>query len=122
MENIKLSTKHGLNATIPVCYFCNEPKNEIILAGRLTNDVEAPKNAVWNMEPCNKCKGYMEMGVILISVKNGEYGENPYRTGGWVVVKDEAVVNIFGKNTPALKYRTAFVEDEAWDKIGLPRK
>lgn len=121
MANIKLSKKYGLNAAIPVCYFCNEPKNELIIPGLLKGDVEAPKNAVWNMEPCDKCKEYMNMGVILISVKNGESGKNPYRTGGWAVVKDEAVAGIFGENTPALKYRVAFIEDEAWDKIGLPR-
>lgn len=122
MSNIKVSQKYGVNPAIPICFFCNEPKNEIILAGRLPGDEEAPKNVVWDMEPCDKCKGYMEQGVLLISVKNGEKGNNPYRTGGWVVVKDEAVANIFGKDTAALKYRMAFIEDEAWDKIGLPRK
>ena len=122
MKNIKLSKKHGLNAVISVCYFCNEPKNEIIIAGRLPNDDEAPKYAIWNMEPCDKCKGYMEQGIILISVKNGERGNNPYRTGGWVVINEDAAKQIFGDNCQAIKSRIAFVDDEAWDKIGLPRE
>lgn len=119
---IRLSKKHGVNPAIPVCYLCGEDKNEIILAGRLPNDEEAPRKAVWDNKPCDKCKEYMKAGVILISVKDGDGGSNPYRTGGWCVVKDEAVKNIFDEDTPAIKSRVAFIEDTAWDTIGLPRK
>ena len=42
-KSIRLSKEHGVNPAIPICYFCGEEKNEIVLAGRLPQDVEAPK-------------------------------------------------------------------------------
>lgn len=119
MTNIRLSKKYGLNASIPVCFFCGKEKNEIVLPGMLKGDVEAPMHAVWNTEPCDECRSYMEQGIILISVKDGTDKKNPYRTGGWVVIKEDAARNIFGDGV--VESRMAFVEDEAWDKIGLPR-
>jgi len=117
-NSIKLSEKHGVNPMIPTCFYCNKEKNEIILFGKLPYDEKAPMTGVINMEPCDECKGYMEMGIILVSVRNGEPHDNPYRTGGWVVMKEEAAKQIFntlGKN------RFVFVEDEAWDQLQLPR-
>lgn len=68
-KDIKISPKFGLNPTIPKCFYCGEDKNELIIVGRLPDDQEAPKNAVWDKEPCDKCKGFMDVGIILISTK-----------------------------------------------------
>ena len=65
--NIRLSEQHGVNPSVGKCFFCNEDK-EVVLLGRLPGDQEAPRSAVYNKEPCEKCKGYMELGVVLISV------------------------------------------------------
>jgi hypothetical protein len=69
----------------------------------------------------------MEMGVILISVdeKKSEDQKNPYRTGGWCVVKEEAIRRAV--TSPELledvmKKRVAFLPDDVWDMLGLPRK
>lgn len=138
MPEIRLSEKHGVDPAIPLCYFCHEPKNEVILAGRLRNDREAPRNTVWNMEPCDKCKEYMAKGILLISIRDGEKqpepGEvpNPYRTGGWLVVKEEAVERLFKATlkdadfeklfSMAKKKRVCFIHDTVWDKVlNLPR-
>jgi hypothetical protein len=64
--------------------------------------------------------------VILISVRettDPEEQKNPYRTGGWVVVKEEAVERIFDPASAkaVLKRRMAFVTDETWDQLGIPR-
>ena len=32
---IKLSPKHGLNPTIPVCFWCGEERNEVALLGHI---------------------------------------------------------------------------------------
>lgn len=119
-RRILLSKKHGVNPTIPLCFYCNAPKNEIILTGHLPNDTEAPKNVVWDKVPCDKCQAWMEQGIILISVRDGETSDNPYRTGGWTVIKEEAFRRIFKDCDDVLKKRVAFVPDEAWNKIGLP--
>jgi hypothetical protein len=114
-DGIVLSEKYGVNPTIPICFFCGEPKNELILMGKLKGDVEAPKNICINKEPCDQCKEYMEKGVMLVSVKDNTDRENPYRTGNIAVITVEAAEKIFG-----IKGRFAFIEDSAWLKVGLP--
>lgn len=101
--SIKLSEKYGVNPTIPVCFFCGEPKNEIALLGKITgkhthDEVEAPKNLVLDYEPCDKCKEHWSKGVAIIEVTKNDLGR-PYiaqdaqPTGRIVVVKPEVVVN-----------------------------
>jgi hypothetical protein len=124
MASIRLSQKYGVNPAIPLCFYCNEPKNEIILAGAFGGK-EAPRNAVWDRVPCDKCQEWMKQGILFISTKDGESGDNPYRTGGWCVIKEEAVKG-FVTNPDVLnsilKARVAFIEDKTWDAIGLPRE
>jgi hypothetical protein len=120
---IRLSRKYGVNPAVPKCFFCNRDKKEIILFGRMKDDVEAPHGKVIDKEPCAECKKWMEQGIILISVRDGEEGDNPYRTGRWVVVKDEAIKRF---NPPefveeVLKKRIAFVPDQVWTMLGLPK-
>lgn len=126
-DEIRLSRKHGVNPSLGVCWFCQQESGEIILPGHLPGDAEAPRKGVWHKLPCPKCVDLMAQGVILISVKATdilEEQQNPYRTGGWCVVKDEAI-----KRWPLdqemkdamLKHRVAWLEDEMWDHIGLPR-
>lgn len=125
-KGIYLSPKHGVNPAIPLCYFCQQPKNEVILPGRMKGDAEAPKNAVWDMEPCDECRGHMQKGILLMSFDptRTEDQRNPYRTGGWIVIKEEAFTRIFDGDAAAhaLKLRWTFMDDETWDAVGLPRE
>lgn len=102
------------------CYLCNKPK-EILLDRRLKNSL--PQSAVYNKEPCDECKKYMEMGIIFIGVKDGEQDKNnPYRTGEWCVLKDDAVKNMPMEKelkTSILKMRVAFVEQEVLKRFGI---
>jgi hypothetical protein len=121
--SIILSQKFGVNPSMSQCYFCGEVK-EIVLTGKLPQDKEAPREAVWNEEPCKNCAEYMKRGVILISVREGEEGRNPYRTGGWVVVTDDYIRRAL--QPPAvveevLKKRMCFVLDNTWKLLGLPK-
>ena len=45
-KGIQVSPKHGLNPTIPVCFWCGKERGEVALLGRLPGDAEAPKNVV----------------------------------------------------------------------------
>ena len=145
MSGITLSPKHGLNPAVPKCYYCLQDKNEVVIPGRIDRrvpnrhgidkrevDIEAPRGAVWDMRPCDKCAALMQQGVILISIRDTEEPPppdekiiwNPYRTGGRAVVKDEAIPRIFHPPTLAehiLKHRYAFIADSAWVVLGLPR-
>jgi hypothetical protein len=123
-KSIRLSQKHGVNPSLMTCFVCGEAKS-IALLGQLKGDTEAPHQACYDKEPCDKCKEYMKQGIILISVRDGEENQNPYRTGGWAVIKDEAVKRIIQPPElvdNVLKKRMAFVPDSAWDMIGLPRE
>lgn len=126
MGDIRLSAKHGINPSLEQCFVCGEAKG-VVLFGRLPQDQEAPKQVCLDQEPCPKCKGYMAQGVILISVrepKDPEEHKNPYRTGGWCVVREDMIRRVF--TGPAveqvLRKRVAFMPDAAWDLIGLPRE
>jgi hypothetical protein len=123
---VYLDQEHGLNPGIELCFFCNKDKG-IILFGSALRGQEAPRQAVYNHEPCDSCANLMKQGVILISVdekKSAGDMQNPWRTGGWVVVKDEYIKRVF--NPPelvadVLNRRIAFMPDETWDLLQLPR-
>ena len=103
------------------CYFCNEP-SEILLDRRMRNTL--PRNVgVMNMRPCTKCEDLMKQGILLISIKNDTQGPNPYRTGGWVIIKQEAIERMLDGHFLkfALEHRFMFINDEVWDAMGLPR-
>jgi len=123
MPDIKLSPKFGVNPSIERCFYCGADKG-LILFGRLRGDVEAPKAAAFNYEPCNDCAQYMQQGVILISVTDASTNDqDACRTGGWVVVTDAFIRRVVPPDmqTHILKRRMAFVPDETWDLFGLPR-
>ena len=127
MSSIRLSPKHGVNPSMSRCYMCGGPKNELILAGRLRgpNDKEAPRSAVWNMEPCDQCAHYMKIGVILISIRDGEpQTRDPYRTGKFAVVTEDFCKRVFTEpsQTDVLTKRMAFIEDGVWSMLGLPEE
>jgi hypothetical protein len=125
-NSIRLSERHGVNPTIPMCFFCGQQKNEIVLMGKLKGDAEAPKGVVFDQTPCDKCREYMAQGVILISVdeKKSDDNRNPWRTGGWVVVKTKAIDHFpmtDEQKQELLRKRVAFISDPIWDLLGLPR-
>lgn len=123
---MRISHKHGVNPSLSQCFYCGGDKNEVVLAGLMKGDREAPRKAVWSMEPCDQCAHFMKEGVILIEVDEAKSTDrqNPHRAGAWVVIKDEAIKRIV--TTPELaedilRKRVAFLPTEVWDAIGLPR-
>lgn len=137
MGSITLDPEHGVNPGIEQCFVCGGDKG-LVLFGKLnakqraafaeaglSSGGKAPIKVCLDAEPCQECQAHMEAGVVLISVPADEPdGANPRRTGGWVVVRDEYVQRVIG--TPALveailERRLAFVPDDTWDQLGLPR-
>jgi len=132
------------------CFFCQ--KEDKILLDRTLRDSLPRDCGVIDLDPCTECAGYMKQGILLISVRVGEmeavakdqesYKEsydrastyerkrlrpfipNPYRTGGWCVVKEDAVKRFVQPSetlTEILRCRWSFVDDQTWEKLGLPR-
>jgi len=121
--SIRLHRKHGLAPTIPICFFCGKEKNEVALLGAAwKGEEEPPMNMCIDHNPCDECAEYMKQGIILVSVRNGSDHKDPHRTGGWAVIKEEAFVRFAGEDHPAFQSRFCFIEDHAWDMLGLPRK
>jgi hypothetical protein len=136
--SIRLDPKHGLNPSLMLCFFCQEPSGVALLGasggkvskalGMPHDDGQAPRQATYDMVPCAKCKELMGQGVILISVdeSKSEDRSNPYRTGVWCVVKDDFLKRTMNEQAKELleqilRLRVAFLPDDAWDKLGLPR-
>jgi hypothetical protein len=72
---ISVSEKHGVNPSIPICFYCGEGKNEVALLGKLKGDVEAPHYCLLDMEPCDLCKERRESGIHLIIVSGDQTDE-----------------------------------------------
>lgn len=104
------------------CFYCGEAKD--ILIDKFLRK-KLPMLAVYDREPCDKCKALMAQGVMLISVAKNASGNNPPRTGCMAVVTDDAIRNFVRPASLAesmIKSRVAFVPDDAWDMLGLPRE
>ena len=78
-DSILLSPKHGVNPSITHCEICGKEMG-IALLGKLKDDAEAPRDVALGL--CDDCQKVMDAkGVIVIEVRDGETGNNPYRTG-----------------------------------------
>lgn len=65
---IRVSDEHGVNPSIPLCFYCGDAKNEVVLLGRLPQDAEAPRHCLIDMEPCDTCKERRKTHINLIVV------------------------------------------------------
>jgi hypothetical protein len=163
-------SEQGPAIALTKCFYCQE-SNEILLQtrniGHKDARIERMHGHVINMRPCPTCEGYMQQGIILITIDSGKstpgwhkppadcprcngsgrtdqfnsrkcetcggdgkgyhsHIPNPWRTGGWWVVREEAVKRILGPHKSAqsslqqaLKYRWLFIEHEAAEKLGF---
>lgn len=116
MSAIILHEKYGLNTTIPQCFICGKPKNEIVMLGAAYKE-EAPMHMCIDKVPCDECKKLTEQGILLVVVKDNTDHDNPYRTGQIVVIKEEAFKKIFNEKIPL--QRIAFVEETVFEKTGM---
>ena len=109
-DGILLSPKHGLNPSLDTCFWCGKSKG-VALLGRIKksgdDDVEAPKELVMSLEPCDDCKKKFALGVHLIEVdddgarfNNNEVfaikdtdGRCHWPTGRYAVIKPEVMKN-----------------------------
>lgn len=127
------------------CFFCNEG-NEIVLDKRFHKTIPDDCGVI-SMHPCSKCKDLMKQGIIVITVRDGEealvqdalrehqkrhvtdddnrpFIPNPYRTGGWFVIRDHVfevgqLVNNEEISKLILRRRWTFLEDAVAKAIGL---
>ena len=133
-SSIILHPKYGVNPTMTQCFYCGKDDKILLIGNKVKKWIEAGlcdldgamhrSVGVVDMEPCQNCKEYMKAGIILISVKDGSSQENPFRTGGFAVIKESAIFNFLGEGElyhQVIKHRFCFVEDKIWNNSGLPK-
>lgn len=127
-KGIEISPKHGLNPTIPVCFWCGKDKNEIAILGRIRekdkndrpvrgSDVEAPRKMVLDYEPCDECLALWGQGVAVLEVQETpvqpgqpEIQKGLYPTGRFAVITVEGANNVFPDYAPWEKGKRVFVD------------
>ena len=116
-KSVTLSPKYGVNPCIPVCFYCGEQKNEIVMLGRIGGkaDLEAPKSAVLDYEPCEECQKKFAQGVLLIEVTDypivqGQpaISQKAYPTGRYSVVRPEALNGDYKAGSSALVHKETY--------------
>ena len=124
---MKLSREHGVNPSVEQCFVCMRDVG-VVLFGQLPGDKEAPRRVCLGPDapPCAECQEPQSKGVILISCDEEKTTDpkNPWRTGGWCVVRDDYIKRVVQSKDVAaeiLKHRVAFLPDDVWDTLGLPR-
>lgn len=135
-KGIEVSPKHGLNPTIPVCFWCGKDKNEIALLGRIrektTNrygsetivrdsDIEALSRMVLDYEPCDEFQKMWDSGVAVIEVQETpinpgqpEIQKGIYPTGRFAVVTVEGADRVFPQCAPWSKGQKVLVDSDVF--------
>ena len=124
-DSIKLSPKHGLNPTIPVCFWCGEDKNEIALIGQVNkNDDEMPMHTCLDFEPCETCKSKMALGITVIEATQTPniasdipMQSGAYPTGRWSVVTRNFIKRLTNNNPKFTKTNMLFMDKESYETI-----
>ena len=92
-KNITLSPKHGVNPSVTHCECCGKEIG-VALFGRLKGDEEAPRDVAMGL--CDDCQKVIDAkGLMIIEVRDGESGKNPYRTGRLVGISKDAKERMF---------------------------
>ena len=124
---MRLSNKHGLNPTIPLCPYCGKPKNEIMLTGYEGEkwakrnghpDGQMPMYVLveGDIQPCDECK---KIGIAVVEVKGDADRE---LTGRRWLIKEEAIKKILADDpmlSSVLQKRIMLIPAEIAQNLGL---
>ena len=123
---MRLSNKHGLNPTIPLCPYCGKPKNEIMLTGYEGEkwakrnghpDGQMPMYVLveGDIQPCDDCK---KKGIAVVEVKGDADKE---LTGRRWLIKEEAIKKILADDpmlSSVLQKRIMLIPAEIAQNLG----
>lgn len=98
-KGITISKKFGVNPSVTRCECCGKEYG-VALFGTAWKDPETGKTAEAPKEVysglCDDCQKVVDQqGLLIIEVRNGESGRNPYRTGRIVGITKEAKERMF---------------------------
>lgn len=115
---VRISKEYGINPSVDTCFICGK-ETSVVLFGTSYKDengktAEAPRK-VCTGQLCDDCQKVIdEGGIFFIAVKDGESGNNPYRTGPIAALKEEAVQRMF----PDFPYnKINYIEESTYKQI-----
>lgn len=116
MSTITLSKEYGLNSSLETCHICGKEMGVVLFGASYKDENGKPAEAPHKIcmgHICDDCKKVIDDGgIFFIEVRDGESGNNPYRTGRIIAVKEDAVKNIFeGYN------KVNYVEHSVWEEL-----
>ena len=122
----------GVALTKEVCRACmTEMDGDLVMNKRLNKSqakaVKAMHGQVtgWADKFCDECEGYSKLGIILVTVDSdkSEDNDNPYRTGGFFVLKVAAVKRLLKDQKEmlknALEHRMMYIDHNIAVELGL---
>lgn len=111
---------------IQVCFWCGHPRNEdmALTLGRHVFD---------GYDPCNRCKGEFDKGILLIEVVGVPVNGRPalgrfWPTGRWMVTSAKTIRQHFAgvidpETVAEVEFlKRAFIAETAWRNLGLPQR
>lgn len=116
MSGIILSKKYGVNPSVEICHICGKEMGVALFGASYKDENGRTAEAHHKIcmgDICDDCKNVIDNGgIFFIEVRDGESGNNPYRTGRIIAVKKSAVRNILkGYN------KVNYVEHSLWEKL-----
>ena len=111
-----ISKKFGVNPSITHCEICGKELGAALFGTSWKDKdgktAQAPMNVAMGL--CDDCKKVVEAeGLIIIEVRDGESGKNPYRTGRLVGISKEAKERMFGD----INSHAAFMEQSMFTQM-----
>lgn len=127
MTTIKLHREHGLNPTIPICFWCGKERNEAALLGAAYKG-EAPMQMVLDYKPCDQCAEKMALGIAFMEasdtpLKKGQQSINPdnvaYPTGRFIVASENFARRLLPDPvlSQVLEQRRALVDTQTFEML-----
>ena len=102
MSKISISKEFGLNPTVETCFIC----------GEAIGVAQAPPQVCCG-HACDGCsKIIADGGIFFIEVHDGETGDNPYRTGRVIAIKEDAVKRVLKQYA-----KVNYVEQTEFNKL-----
>ena len=114
---MRLSKKFGANPSVLKCEVCGKEYGVGLFGASIKDKetgktVEAPPTMVHGL--CNDCQKVVDAkGLLVIEVRDGETGNNPYRTGRIVGITADARKRMF----PDMDSSICYMERSVFTKI-----
>lgn len=112
---VTVSKEFGVNPTVEVCSICGKEIGVALLGTtyKENNKVAKAPHKMCLGDVCDECKAALNNGgIFIIEVRDGEVGDNPYRTGRLIAIKETVAKGMFNKYN-----KVNFMEHSIFDRL-----